>query len=343
MRKGEQAAISGTPGMRVVALISAWCVMMVPSAVSAGWTDSLRLTLANYAYYKSTNMPQDFTCQSLGNAAECCNCWNSKGDHNSGQSNDYCNQPPKCLAKKVEHSGGFKYARLKDPSEINDLLKKWNTPKEMKGDFKSGVYFDSATFMTFDLAVTNKGTGKVEAHVGAARRGKKYVYVGWTYGKAKGDLITPRIRTASSGNCKCKSPYCTTRGYPCPETHLVPNYKPTAGTKKRGFRTSEVIRINDGLLAYAFADASREADRGRRLLRSSGLEEDSDEGSEGSEYVPFSLEAPDDDDPDEGSEGSEYVPYEFDAPIGTEISEKMIEEPETSKSESLTLDIQQAQ
>ena len=71
------------------------------------------------------------------------------------------------------------------------------------------------------------------------------------------------------------------------------------------------------------------------------MEEDSDEGSGGSEYVPFS-----------GKQtmmiltrdrGSEYVPYEFDAPIGTEISEKMIEEPETSKSESLTLDIQQAQ
>lgn len=337
--RGQQLSstiLGVTTRMHIMALMVACWGALMPAHVSAAWTDNLRLTLANYAYYKTTSLPGDFMCQSLGKAAECCNCWNSKGDHSSGQTQNYCNQPSKCLAKKVKHSGGFKYARLKKASEIDNLLKKWRTPSKMKGDFQAGVLFDSSTFMTFSTTVTNKGTGKAEAHVGAARRGKDYVFVGWVYGKASADLITPRKRTARGGKCKCLQISCpsTRPGYPCPKGKEVYRYNFQAGTKKRGFRTSEVIKINNGLLSYAFADAAREADKGRRMLRSSVSERPSDENAGESEFSSSSSGTSGDEDPDEGFEGSEYVPFTLDEGDGSRVDE--------AGGEPLILDMQEA-
>ena len=82
-----------------------------------------------------------------------------KGDHNSGQSSALLQSASKMPSQKVEHSGGFKYARLKDPSEINDLLKKWNTPKEMK---VTSIVYTLFAFTARSSSHEQRHGGKVE-------------------------------------------------------------------------------------------------------------------------------------------------------------------------------------
>ncbi len=225
----------------------------------ADWTDGLRYTLANYAYSKAASPPRDFVCTYKGNIAEGCGCWNDKGNKNSGQNEGKCDQPPACLAYDVSHSGGFRSSVLKSAKQLDDVLKAWKVPKGMHDDFRSAVLFDSSTFVAFSLELTEDQTGRVEAHVGAARRdtsGK--IFVGWVYGKAEGNLIQPRKRYVGPGDCDRRCEYTVGRGH---QKVIVPD----CGTKKRGWRKSETVAINTGLTAYAFAEAATTADRGRRL------------------------------------------------------------------------------
>jgi hypothetical protein len=234
----------------------------------AKWTDEVRYTLANYAYYKAANLPSDFLCSYRGKAAECCHCWNTKGKHSSGQSKDECNSPPKCLAYGVKHKGNLKYKELKpgEENKVVSLVKSWKVPKALYKDFEMAVLFDSTTFAAFSTTVksSKKSVGKASAHIGAARRdpsGK--IFVGYVGGEATGDLITPRQRTASAGKCYCQYSRCSRShrpGYPCPGNDYTTTYDFAAGTKKRGFRTDELLKINNGLLSYAFAQAANTAD-----------------------------------------------------------------------------------
>ena len=219
------------------------------------------MTLANYAYLKAATPPSDFVCTYKGNLAEGCGCWNSKGNKNSGQKYSHCDQPPNCLAYDVSHSGGFHSGVLSNAKQVDGALKAWGVPKDMYGDFHAAVMFDSSTFVAFSTTLAPK-EGKVEAHVGSARRdpsGK--IFLGWVYGKSKGNLIQPRKRFVGAGKCDrlCEVKRCSKSG------RCTTTLNPECGTKKRGFRSEEIAAINAGLFAYAFAEAANTADRGSRL------------------------------------------------------------------------------
>ena len=243
----------------ILGVLHGSAVIVLP--VRADWTDELRMTLANYAYYKTATLPRDFLCTYKGNLAQGCNCWNSKGDKNSAQDKGGCDQPPKCMAYDVSHDGTFRSGVLRKAKDVDGALKAWGVPKAMHGDFQAAVLFDSSTFVAFSTELVDS-TGRVEAHVGSARRdpsGK--IFLGWVYGKANANLIEPRKRVVGSGDCEHR---CIQKIWSKSGTSTI-KYNPECGTKKRGFRSEELAAINEALFAYAFAEAANMADRGRRL------------------------------------------------------------------------------
>ena len=235
--------------LAALALASATCAR-------ADWTENARLTLKNYAYTKAADRPQGFVCSFLGKFPQSCGCWNKHGKQESQQMKDFCNMPRGCLAKHIDHDGKLKMNELNNEDELGGILGQWGVPGGMRQSFHDAVMFDSATFVSFDFTL-KPGTGKVEAHVGVARRdpsGK--VFIGWVYGKAKGNLVGPRRRVARAGHCDCD----------LDDDDGDTECYPGKGTENRGFWNDELREINQGLMAYAFAEAANVADHGGENL-----------------------------------------------------------------------------
>lgn len=207
----------------------------------ADWVNELRLTLANYALSKATNPPNGFVCSVIGKKHDSCHCWNEKGKPASGQTDEDCHMPPQCLAyEEPKSTGAFKWTELDSIDKLQDTLSSWGVPTDMFSTFHAAALVESANFAAFQLTVKTGDKGIVDAHVGTARKYNNTYQLGWVHGNAVADLVQPYVR----------------------DKHEVPPgdcHGTKRGMKKRGYTNDELAMINDGLIAYAFKEAAKEA------------------------------------------------------------------------------------
>lgn len=202
----------------------------------ADWVNELRLTLANYALRKAVNPPDGFKCTVKGKHPNGCHCWSPSGSPAERQTDDDCHMPPQCLMYSATTSGNFSFTNISLQANLHEQLAAWNVPAKMYQSFDAAAAVESANFAAFDLDV-NDHKAHYSANVGTLRKWQGSLYLGYVSGRCDGEMVQPYKRTVRPGDC-----HGTNRGQ-----------------KERGYTNAEIAMINDGLQAYAYKEAAKEA------------------------------------------------------------------------------------
>jgi len=198
------------------------------AATDEEWVTIARFELANYALNEASDAPVGVYCTRKGKEPKSCHCWNPKGHPEEGGS--ACDEPTGCLIYTTSNDGKLTYGKVNSTTEVRGLLEQWNVPPNMTTNFNLALLTENATFTTFDFVLKSE-LGHYEAHVGTARLNQGEYFVGYVFGNASGDLISPRKRVTPS---------------PCRGEKQ----------KKRGFTDDEIDEIVKGLGAVAFSKAA---------------------------------------------------------------------------------------